>query len=233
MNSETACSKSAQPDSRAAILREALLQRRSELRRSRAYLISAGCLESLGPVAREVEVFLSTQDAASHSPVPANFTWLTCGADFWECLRAIALGRKIECRAEDELPASLSPVELKKLASPDRFKVLCARYRCPWNIGGSSEIEVAEELLRQLMVTERAKLEKRAAVDVDFVLLALNLVGVRALLTHDLRSFDALNYFYELPQRSLVPLRANPRLLAFWLCIYAQLLSRPDWLRCE
>jgi hypothetical protein len=148
-------------------------------------------------------------------------------------LETIALTKKVECRPADIVPPRLTLGELKRLSSTDRFKVLCARYRCPLNIAAASELEIAEELLRYLMVPERAKLEKGTPVDVDFVLLALNLVGMRALLTRDLRSFDALNYFYELPQRSLIPMRANPRLLAFWLCIYAQLLSKPDCLKCE
>jgi hypothetical protein len=115
----------------------------------------------------------------------------------------------------------------------DRFQALCARYRCPWNIAAPSELEIAEELLRRLMVTDRAKIEAGGTFDADGLLLRLNLVGIRALAARDLRSFDALNYFYELPERSLVPMRSNPRLLAFWLCIYAQLLSEQDWLKCE
>jgi hypothetical protein len=61
------------------------------------------------------------------------------------------------------------------------------------------------------------------------VLLKLNLVGIRAMIIRDLRFLDALNYFYELPKRSLTRLQASPRLLALWLCIYAQLLCAPDW----
>jgi hypothetical protein len=97
------------------------------------------------------------------------------------------------------------------------------------NIGAASEFEVAEELLRQLMVPDRAKLQAGEEFDVDMVLLKVNLVGIRAMVTRDLRFLDALNYFYELPQRSLTRIRANPRLHAFWLCIYAQLLCTPEW----
>jgi len=97
------------------------------------------------------------------------------------------------------------------------------------NIGTASEFDVAEELLRQLMVPDRAKLEAGEEFDVDIVLLKLNLVGIRAMITRDLRSLDALNYFYELPHRSLARMRASPRSVALWLCIYAQLLSVPDW----
>jgi hypothetical protein len=78
-------------------------------------------------------------------------------------------------------------------------------------------------------VQDRSKLEAGAEFDVDMVLLKLNLVGIRAMISRDLRYLDALNYFYELPRRSLKRMRANPRLLVFWLCLYAQLLCTPDW----
>jgi len=123
----------------------------------------------------------------------------------------------------------LSLLNFNKLSSKERIAVLCDRYRCPLNIGAASESGVAEELLRQLMVPDRAKLETGDEFDADFVLLKLNLVGIRAMITRDLRFLDALNYFYELPHRSLTPMRTSPRFLAFWLCIYAQLLSAPDW----
>jgi hypothetical protein len=232
MDLETAHSRPVQPDRRNAILRGVLLRRRDELRKSWKHLVSAADLESLGSLAPEVESFLSGRDSIRNSPLPAAFTWLNCDADFWGCLCTIALARKIECRPADTSQARLSFDDFKKLSGADLFKVLCARYRCPLNIGAASELEVAEELLRQLMVTDRAKLERGAAFDVDVVLLKLNLVGIRALVTHDLRSLDALNYFYELPQRSLTRMRANSRLLVSWLCIYMQLLATPDWLKC-
>ena len=225
-------SRPAPPDRRNTILRGVLLRRLAELGKSWKHLVSAECLGSLGSLAPEVESFLSGRDSIRNSLLPVTFTWLNCDTDFWGCLHTIALARKIECRPADTSPACLSLGDLKKLSGADLFKVLCARYRCPLNIGAASELEVAEELLRQLMVTDRAKLETGAAFDVDGALLRLNLVGIRALVTHDLRSLDALNCFYELPQRSLTRMRANSRLLASWLCIYMQLLATPDWLKC-
>ncbi len=233
MDSGTAHSKSVLPDRRNGILRGALLRRRSELRKSWKHLISADCLEHLGPIAPEVEAFLSGQDAARSWPPLDHFTWLCSDADFWGCLQAIALAKKIECRPAETAPAPLSLGSLRRLAGADGFRLLCMRYRCPLNIAAPSELEIAEELLRQLMVPDRAKLEAGAQFDVDGVLLRLNLVGIRALVARDLRSLDALSYFFELPQRSLIPLRANSRFLAFCLCIYVQLLSKPDWLTCE
>jgi len=157
------------------------------------------------------------------------FTWTDCDASFVDSLCVIALGGKVEYRPLDTGPAPLLTLELNKLSRDERLKTLCDRYRCPLNIGAASESGVAEELLRQLMVPDRAKLEAGEEFDADFVLLKLNLVGIRAMITRDLRFLDALNYFYELPQRSLARIRTSPRFLAFWLCIYAQLLSAPDW----
>jgi hypothetical protein len=186
----------------------------------------------LGSLAPEVESFLSGQDSIRDWRQVATFPWLECGANFLDCLRAIALAEKIDYRPLDTGPPPLSLADLHKLSSHDRFQALCVRYRCPLNIGTASEFDVAEELLRQLMVPDRAKLEAGAQFDVDMVLLKLNLVGIRAMITRDLRLLDALNYFYELPRRSLIRMGANSRLLAFWLCIYTQLLCTKDWEKC-
>jgi hypothetical protein len=231
MGLEVGFSPPAQLDRRTAILGGALLRRRSELQKSWKRFISAECLESLGPIAPQVVAILSGQEEARGCALPDRFIWLSSDADFWGCLQAVALARKVECRPADAVPPRLSVGELKKLSGTDRLQALCSRYRCPLNIAAASEREIAEELLRQLMVPDRAKFEAGARFDVDLVLLALNLIGIRALASHELRSFDALNYFYELPLRSLVSMRANSRLLAFWLCIYAQLVSKRDWLK--
>jgi len=164
--------------------------------------------------------------------LPDQFTWLSSDEDFWGCLQAIALARKIEWRPAEVAPAPLSLSTFKKLTTAESFQLLCGRYRCPLNIAAPSELEIAEELLRQLMVTDRAKIEAGRPLDAVAVLLRLNLVGIRALLARDLRSLDSLNYFYEVPQRSWVPERANFRLLASWLCIYAQLLSLTNGWKC-
>jgi hypothetical protein len=225
----TALSRPAQLDSCEWVLRGALLRRRAELRKSWRHFISSECLESLGSLAKEVESVLSGQDTFRDWRFAAAFTWMNCNASFIDCLGAIALGRDIGHRSSNTGPVGLSLVSFNKLASNQRSEILCDRYRCPLNIGLHAESDIAEELLRQLMVPDRAKLEAGAEFDVDMVMLKVNLVGVRAMITRDLRYLDALNYFYELPRRSLTRMRANPRFLASWLCIYAQLLSTPDW----
>jgi len=229
MDLEAAFSKPVQLDGCEGILRGALLTRRAELRKSWKHFISRPCLESLGSAARDVESFLSGQDAFRDWRFAATFPWMNCDASFMDCLCAISLAGKVEYQPSDTPPSRLLPVDLNKLSSSERVKALCARYRCPLNIGLPSESEVAEELLRQLMVQDRAKLEAGGEFDVEVVLLKLNLVGIRAMIMRDLRFLDALNYFYELPHRSLIRLRASPRFLAFFWCIYAQLLSTPDW----
>jgi len=226
---ETALSRSVQLDRCEGIVREALLRRRAEFRKSWRPLISSDCLESLGSLAKGIESFLSGQDAIRDWRFAATFTWVDCDASFLDSLCMIALGGRLEHRPSDRGPAPLSALELNKLSRNDRINALCARYRCPLSMGVESESDVAEELLRQLMVPDRAKLEAGEEFDVDLVLLKLNLVGIRAMITRDLRFLDALNYFYELPRRSLARMRTNPRFLVFWLCIYAQLLSTPDW----
>ena len=229
MDLETALSRPVRLDCWGRILRGALLRRRAELRKSWRHFISSECLESLGSVAKEVESFLSGQNSICDWGLVARFTWMNCEATFLDCLCAIALARKVEYQPSDTSPPRLLFRDPNKLSTNERFRALCDRYRCPLNIGLPSESDVAEELLRQLMVQDREKLVAGGEFDVDMVLLKLNLVGVRAMITRDLRFLDALNYFYELPHRSLVRLRPSPRLLAFWLCLYAQLLCAPDW----
>jgi hypothetical protein len=146
-----------------------------------------------------------------------------------QCLLSIGTGDPVGCWPAVVAPTQLSSVAFKRLSSKNRVETLSLRYRCPLNIGGEGESEIAEKLLRQLMLTDRIKLEKGTEFDVDDILLKLNLIAVAAPFKHDLRFLDALNYFYELPHRSLSRLRCNPRLLAARLCLYAQLLCAPDW----
>src|SRR6266850_5804643 len=154
MDLEAAFSKPVQLDGCEGILRGALQTRRAELRKSWKHFISPKCLESLGSAARDVELFLSGQDAFRDWRFAATFTWMNCEASFMDCLRAIALAGKVEYQPADRSPSHLLPVDLNKLSSSERVKALCARYRCPLNIGLPSESEVAEELLRQLMVQD-------------------------------------------------------------------------------
>jgi len=225
----TALSAPVRLDRRDEILREALQGRRADLRQRWKQLISTECLGPLGSIGPQVGSFLSGQDSPRDWRVTAGFTWIDCDADFSDCLRTIALAGKFEYRPSDTTPSAFSPVDFNRLSGNERLEALRARYRCPLNIGAASELDLAEELLRQLMVPDRAKLEAGAEFDAGLILLKLNLIGIRAMITRELRCLDALNYFYELPHQSLTRMRANPPYFAFWLCIYAQLLSATDW----
>ena len=228
MDLETARSKSARADRR-TILHTALLERRAALRQGWLRLLTAECLENLNSAAESVKSLLSGQDGFHDWTLAASHPWMDSKAGLAECLLAIGTGQPMGCWAAVVAPTPLSFAAFQQLSSKDRVETLSLRYRCPLNIGGEGESAMAEELLRQLMVTDRAKLETGAEFDVDDILLKLNLVAVAAPFKRDLRFLDSLNYFYELPHRSLCRLRRNPRLLAAWLCLYAQLLCAPDW----
>jgi hypothetical protein len=229
MDLETALSRPVQLDRCEGILRGALLTRRAELRKAWRHLVSPERLAALGALANEVELFLSGQDTFRDWRFAGTLGWMNYEASFADSLCAIALAHNVERRPSETSPEALCLAKFNKLSRDERLEILYSRYRWPLNIGLASETDVAEELLRQLMVPDRAKLEAGTKFDAEMVLLKLNLVGVRAMVTRDLRCLDAVNYFYELPRRSLMCMRSNPHLLVFWLCIYAQLLGTPEW----
>ena len=229
MDLELAPSKSARPDSRRAILRASLLQRRAELRKGWHRFIRPECLSDLGPPGAKVASFLSGQDTFYEWQAVGGFTWTDCDASLSECLISIGVGESLACYPSTAEPPPFSQADVKKLSEKARVDLLRIRYRCPLNIGRQGESDIAEELLRQLMVADRTKLERGLEFEADDVLLKLTLIAIRALMKRDLRFLDALNYFYELPQRSLARLQRNPHFLAAWLCIYAQLLCAPGW----
>src|SRR3989442_13673768 len=138
MDSGTAHSKSVLPDRRNGILRRALLQSRSEVRKSSKHLISADCVEHLGPIAPEVEAFLSGHDAARSWPLLDHFTWLCSDADFWGCLQAIALAKKLECRPAETAPAPLSLGSFRSVAGADGLRLVCMRHGCPQIIAAAT-----------------------------------------------------------------------------------------------
>jgi hypothetical protein len=224
-----AASRFAQRDSSRTILRLGLLRRRAELRTGWQRLITVKSIEQLGSNAARVVSVLSGQDAFHDWQPAATMEWQDCDANLPECLISLGVGEGIVSRPSTTKPTVLSCSDFKGLRTKARLETLCARYRYPLNIGIERESEIAEELLRQLMVADRATLEAKAEFEVDDVLLKLSLTGIYARMKHDLRFLDALNYFYELPQRSVARLNHNPYFLAAWLCIYAQLLCAPDW----
>src|SRR2546427_6372827 len=66
--------------------------------------------------------------------------------------------------------ACLSLGELKKLSDADVFKVLCARYRCPLNIGRSeehtSELQSQSNLVCRLLLEKKKKQIMTVAISI-------------------------------------------------------------------
>jgi hypothetical protein len=229
MDSETGTLESVPLNHRQEALYVGLRQRRVQLRNGWRFLITAECLRQLGSVGKKVAACLEGQDAFRDWLTPSVVPWVDCDGSLFDSLVSIGVGEEIPCRPAVVLPAPLDCSDLKRLSGSDRVNALSSRYRYPLNIGTPGESEIAEELLRQLMVADRVKLEKARDFDADDVLLKLNLVGIYAGMKRDLRFLDALNYVYELPHRPLARFARNPQLLAGWLCIYARLLCSPGW----
>src|SRR3989442_9537590 len=120
MDLETALSRPVQLDCRKEILRGALLRRRAELRKSWKYFISTECLNSLGPLAPEVESFLSEQGWIHKGRLACTFRLSNCDASlsFWLC--SISRAGKVDYRPSDTSPARLSPRQLYTLSSDER-----------------------------------------------------------------------------------------------------------------
>jgi hypothetical protein len=233
MDSEGKLSTSAPAEARKAVFCRTLRQRHGKLRRLWPRFLSAECLEVLGAVGPQVVSFLSGQETTRDWRPAAAFEWMHSAGNIMRGLQGISLAQEFRIRPAEMPPDPFPIAGFKKLPSADRFRALSDRYRCPLNVGTAGERDVAEELLRQLMVPDRAGIEQGAPVEAELVLLKLNLAGIRALMTRDLRFLDALNFYYELPRRWLIRPGANPSLIASWLCIYAQLLRTTDWPICE
>jgi hypothetical protein len=147
MDSGAVPSKSARPDRR-AILRASLLQRRAELRNGWRRLITVACLEHLESANTKVARLLSGQDTFHDWRMASASRWTECDASLPECLILIGVGEPIAHWASAAEPIPLSCSDFKKLSSRERVDALCARYRCPLNIGVTGESEMTEELLR-------------------------------------------------------------------------------------
>jgi len=141
-------------------------------------------------------------DGQQSSKWKAPETWFAGSGDSLTAIRALAADEPIECV---EAAAPDEPVFFDQLQSfvrepQRRFELLAARYLHPLNIAAPSEERTREHLLERLMVADRARVEQHSidVVHADDLLLRLNLIGIYASFTTDLRYLDALNYYYEL-----------------------------------
>jgi len=144
-------------------------------------------------------------------------------------MRALAADESVECI---EAVAPDEPVFFDQLQScirdpHRRFELLTWRYLHPLNIAAPSEARIREHLLERLMVADRARLEQHSidVVNADDLLLRLNLIGIYASFTTDLRYLDALNYYYELLPTNWYPESLHNWLRASFLSFYVRALT--------
>jgi len=168
-------------------------------------------------------------DLQQFSKWKAPTTWFASSDDSLTTIRALAADEPIAC---SEAAAPDEPVFFDQLQSfirapEQRFELLTTRYLHPLNIAAPSEQRIREHLLERLMVADRARLEQHSIdlVNVDDLLLRLNLIGIYASFTTDLRYLDALNYYYELLPAAWRPQSPQNWLRLSYLSFYLRALA--------
>lgn len=156
-------------------------------------------------------------------------TWFEATTGSLRAMRALAADEPLECVAVaapgeagfcDELQAAAREPQR-------RFDLLTTHYVHPLNVAARSEHRIRELLLERLMVADRARIERRHLQELhaDDLLLRLNLIAIAASLTNDLRSLDALNYYYEMLPPSWYPASPHNWLRVSWITFYARALA--------
>ena len=79
----------------------------------------------------------------------------------------------------------------------------------------------AEDVLRLVMVNDRAKVERRQPVDRDRLYDRLRFIALEARQKDDLRFIDALNYFFEID----AGFRKNGNLLSLYSSVLTELVA--------
>ncbi len=150
---------------------------------------------------------------------------IAAGLNGLDVLRQIAIGEEVG------VPGAPPPVDLDtktfvQLTTSKRFTTLTGP-GFPYSIIHPDQEWLQEELLRQVMVPDRKRLEdhRLSELDHDFALLKLNLLALVAGVHRSLRHLDAVNYWYE-----RLPIYWKPRgnhhwLLASLVGVYVQALS--------
>ncbi len=193
--------------------------------------LTSSCERELSEFTGRVATNLRGADLNSfESPQVSGFTtrasWLKAEGNLASCLRDLACCRTIQV-AESAATRPPANPDLNKSAPEARFQLLLERYSCPCNLLLESERDIREELLRQIMVPNRADLEKHRLEgrQHDDILLKLNLLALCSLLADDLRLLDALNYWYERIPGGWVSRGQHRWLLASWIGIYARAVA--------
>jgi hypothetical protein len=225
---------------RKALVREALSHRLHEVWTERLPALTRrtfgpdaprelGELKALASVTAEASLGASLYQEPSEKGAPPSNS-----PDFNEELIRLALGRESCGPQPDErlMEASAeSFLAARRAAKKDplkRFGLLAERYSCPLNIKLDSHI-VREALLEELMVQDRARIERATfpIASAPDMLCKLNLMAVYTAnqACDDLRYLDALNYYYEILGEERERGLASHWLYITFLLLYARTLS--------
>lgn len=160
---------------------------------------------------------------------PPPESWASAYTDCLTSLRALSLPgpKAIRSEPQPEHDRFFNQLKMIHAAREPVFALLAERYAWPLNFSLDEEGEVREYVLMRLMTTCRTRIENEsiAAVNLDDLLLELNLIGVHASATTDLRFLDALNYYYELLPATIFPESQHGWLLVSWYALYARALN--------
>ena len=222
---------SAQDRTRHAIM-SALKGRLADLCRVQAPRLAPEQFKEQAGFVKQLQARLTSQNNMAtllSSEIQTSVGRLEMDGDCLDNLRAVALNAPLKYKSNEDNFLQAGELALNELhADPHScFQILTQRYRRPHSILQSTEGEIVEWMLYQLMVVCRsnvkALVEKNSSI--DHILLLLNLVGVKAQFSGDLRLLDALNYYYELTVLGDLRDKVPGWLFASFLGIYAQALA--------
>jgi hypothetical protein len=156
-------------------------------------------------------------------------SWQDCEPAGLPALRSLALGESLLIHLGETSGAAefLQKLRAAKKDPSQSFKLLMIRYECPLNFTCVTEDSIREFILERLMVRDRKKVEEDslAIANNGFLWLCLNLIGIHAAASGDLRFLDALNYYFELLPANWHSSAANNWLMVSWLALYARALA--------
>ena len=156
-------------------------------------------------------------------------SWTSADTDCLTALKVISLEdpKGLQSEPHPGHHEFFDQLKMKSAAREPVFGMLAERYAWPLNFSLDAEDEVREYVLMRLMTTCRTRIEDEsvAAVNTDDLLLKLNLIGVHASVTTDLRFLDALNYYYELLPATMFPESQHAWLRVSWYALYARALN--------
>jgi hypothetical protein len=120
--------------------------------------------------------------------------WYESPKDVEPILLAVASDQPLSLGSA-EVSLTAFPTMIRKKEIQAALNLAATRYACPVNFLHPSERQAYEEVLRFLMVVDRAQLVGESEERLRWLL--LNLVALRCRVIRDLRGLDLLNYYWE------------------------------------